>query len=93
MGSDDVGERLRLQATIKVAAAFVHRARRNRAGMRTNLVGAGNRLADAAAAGAEVSGLAAAVERLLAVVEDERVQLAGIEPPDLPALLGRRARA
>ena len=53
MGSDDLAERLRLQAAIKVAAAFVHQARRNRAGVRTNLVGARARLDDAGEAGAE----------------------------------------
>ena len=90
MGSDDLAERLRLQAAIKVAAAFVHQARRNRAGVRTNLVGARARLDDAGEAGAEVAASAAAVDRLLEAVETESVPLEAIEPPDLPALLGRR---
>jgi predicted metal-dependent hydrolase len=87
MGTDDVAERLRLQAAIKVAAAFVHRARGNRRGVHTNLAGARARLADARDAGAAVGGFAGEVDRLLEDVEDESVPLEGIEAPDLPGLV------
>ena len=46
-----------------------------------------------AEAGAEVAALSAAIDRLLEVVETEAVPLEAIEPPDLPALLGRAAAA
>jgi hypothetical protein len=45
MGADDVAERELLQGLIKLAAAFVHGARSNPAGMVKNLRGAGERLA------------------------------------------------
>ena len=87
MGASELDERLRTQALIKVAAAFVHRARGNRAGMRTNLVGALARLRDATDEGANVRPLAAAVEDLLLAASDPAVALEAIAPPDLRALL------
>src|SRR5688572_1626468 len=51
MGADDVAERELLQGLIKLAAAFVHGARSNPAGMVKNLRGARDRLAAGRAAG------------------------------------------
>ena len=90
MGSADAGERLRDQAVIKLAAAFVHLARGNRAGVRTNLVGARARAADAVAKGVAADRLAAALEGLVEVVDDASVPLAAVEPPDLRAVMGPR---
>ena len=50
MGTDDLAERALLSGLIKVAAAYVHAARGNPLGVRTNLRGARERLATAAAA-------------------------------------------
>jgi hypothetical protein len=49
MGTDDLAERALLSGLIKVAAAYVHAARGNPLGVRTNLRGARERLATAAA--------------------------------------------
>lgn len=51
MGTHDVGERELLQGLIKLAAAFVHAARGNAAGVAKNLRGARERLANAGGAG------------------------------------------
>jgi Domain of unknown function (DUF309) len=51
MGASDPAERDLYQGLIKLAAAFVHDARGNPAGVRKNLVGARDRLADGRAAG------------------------------------------
>ena len=48
MGTDDLAERALLSGLIKVAAAYVHAARGNPLGVRTNLRGARERLATAA---------------------------------------------
>lgn len=53
MGTDDLRERALLSGLIKLAAAYVHAARGNPLGVRTNLLGARERLA---AAAAEVTG-------------------------------------
>jgi hypothetical protein len=50
MGTDDLAERALLSGLIKVAAAYVHAARGNPLGVRTNLRGARERLVTAAAA-------------------------------------------
>ena len=49
MGTDDLAERALLSGLIKVAAAYVHAARGNPLGVRTNLRGARERLVTAAA--------------------------------------------
>jgi hypothetical protein len=54
MGTDDPAERDVYQGLIKLAAAYVHRARGNPAGMAKNLAGASTRLARAAEAGPAV---------------------------------------
>lgn len=51
MGARDLAERELLQGVIKLAAAFVHGARSNPAGIEKNLRGARARLANAVAAG------------------------------------------
>jgi hypothetical protein len=78
MGTDDLAERALLSGLIKVAAAYVHAARGNPLGVRTNLRGARERLATAAAAAPTRPGMAAA----------STVGSAGAgEWIDLPALL------
>ena len=73
MGSDDPAERALLSGVIKVAAAYVHAARGNPLGVRTNLRGARERLATAAAAGPagwiDAAALLAAVDDRLARIE------------------------
>jgi hypothetical protein len=59
MGTADLGERALLSGLIKVAAAYVHAARGNPLGVRTNLRGARDRLASAAAAAPAVPVAAA----------------------------------
>jgi len=54
MGTRDLSERELLQGLIKLAAAFVHAARGNAAGVAKNLRGAGDRLARVGDAGASV---------------------------------------
>lgn len=70
MGASDLAERDLYQGLIKLAAAFVHDARGNPAGVFKNLRGARERLADAVEAGAEagldVARLLDDVDRALA---------------------------
>jgi predicted metal-dependent hydrolase len=66
MGTRDLGERELLQGLIKLAAAFVHAARRNPAGVAKNLRGARDRLANAGGSGAR---LGINVQSLLADVD------------------------
>ena len=74
MGTRDVAERELLQGLIKLAAAFVHAARRNSAGVAKNLRGARERLANAGAAGSDVGvdvpALLASIDRRLASAID-----------------------
>lgn len=69
MGAADPAERDLYQGLIKLAAAFVHAARGNPAGVHKNLLGARERLADAVAAGHEqgidVPDVIASIDRLL----------------------------
>ncbi len=85
MGSPELGERLRLQAVIKIAAAFVHLARDNRAGVRTNLLGARARAVEA---GPPAVALVAAIDGAIDEVEAGR-PLASLSPPPLRDLLRR----
>lgn len=70
MGTSDPAERDLYQGLIKLAAAFVHDARGNQAGVRKNLVGARDRLADAikagAAAGLDIGAVVTAIDARLA---------------------------
>ena len=87
MGTDDPVERALLSGLIKLAAAYVHAARGNPLGVRTNLQGAGERLATAAAATA--ASLDAAIDwidlpTLLVGVDDRlaRIEALCARPPD-----------
>ena len=70
MGARDLAERELIQGVIKLAAAFVHGARLNPAGIEKNLRGARERLANAVAAGprlgVDVPGLLEAIDVRLA---------------------------
>lgn len=72
MGTSDVGDRELLGGLIKLAAAQVHAARGNQAGVATNLRGARARLAEAAAHGVDggfdLAAITAEVEDRLARV-------------------------
>ncbi len=72
MGTDDPGDRELLGGLIKLAAAFVHAARGNAAGVRTNLRGARARLALAEEAHAD-RGLD--LDSLLAAIDDRLARL------------------
>ena len=69
MGTRDVPERELLQGLIKLAAAFVHGARSNRAGVAKNLRGARDRieagLAAGPAVGVDADSLLAAIDERL----------------------------
>ena len=72
MAARDPGERERLAGLIKLAAAFVHAARGNPAGVATNLRGSRERLVRAetgnADGGLDLASLVAAIDALLARV-------------------------
>ena len=70
MGADDSSERALVGGLIKLAAAFVHAERGNPLGVRTNLAGALDRLADTAQATARYAGI-----DLPALVQDVRARL------------------
>jgi DUF309 family protein family protein len=86
MGTRDLPERELLQGLIKLAAAFVHAARGNPAGVARNLDGARARLANEGGAGAragvDVPALNSAIERRLAMP---------IDPADPPIAIPRLA--
>lgn len=67
MGTADLAERNLIQGLIKVAAADVHAARGNPAGIRRNLEGARDRLRSGA--GGSVSGVALDAAALLAAID------------------------
>jgi predicted metal-dependent hydrolase len=79
MGTGDLAERELIQGLIKLAAAFVHRARRNPAGVHKNLLGARARIAAGAPAGPrlgiDVEPLLSAIDRHLAAPGDEAVPI------------------
>ena len=89
MGTRDLPERELLQGLIKLAAAFVHAARANPAGVARNLRGARERLANEAGAGArvglDVPALNTAIERRLATPIDP-----GEPPIQIPRLAPAR---
>jgi predicted metal-dependent hydrolase len=86
MGTRDLAERELIQGLIKLAAAFVHTARGNPAGVTKNLRGARERLANAGGAGDAGGRRGAAVDidvdALLAAI-DERLA-APIQVADPP---------
>ena len=88
MGASDLAERDLYQGLIKLAAAFVHDVRGNPVGLRKNLVGARDRLADAGsagrAAGIDLERIVEAIASRLALPPDEPVvpvPIARIAPP------------
>ena len=85
MGARELAERELIQGVIKLAAAFVHSARANPAGIEKNLRGARDRLAGAGAAGerleVDVQALLEAIDVRLS--EPPRVQDPAIEIPRL----------
>jgi predicted metal-dependent hydrolase len=97
MGTDDIGEREVLQGLIKLAAAFVHAARGNPAGVAKNLRGARERLATPAAKamGADLGIDAAVLEHLIAerLEELEREPDSGGKRPAKARPSARRPRA
>ena len=88
MAAHDPGEREMLGGLIKLAAAFVHAARGNPAGVRTNLRGARERLAGAAAAGRDggfdLPGLLAAIDDRLARLDAPPGPAEPAAPPGSP---------
>ena len=86
MGTADLAERELLQGLIKLAAAFVHGARSNPAGVAKNLRGARERIAAGAGAGA---ALAIDVDALLEAID--RWLAAGGPPIEIPRA-GRQGR-
>ncbi len=90
MGTDDPAERALLSGLIKLAAAYVHVARGNPLGARTNLRGARDRLATAAGlpANPDVTAGAAALQEGPAATMDPREGPTGAAAwIDLPSLL------
>jgi predicted metal-dependent hydrolase len=82
MGTDDLAERAFLQGLIKLAAAYVHDARGNPAGIVRNLEGARGRLVEAAEAPSNVAGI-----DLNALIADIDLRLADLAAhPDDPTL-------
>jgi predicted metal-dependent hydrolase len=67
MGTSDLAERNLIQGLIKVAAADVHAARGNPAGIRRNLEGARDRLRSAE--GGSVSGVTLDVRALMSAID------------------------
>jgi predicted metal-dependent hydrolase len=79
MGTRDLAERELLQGLIKLAAAFVHAARANPAGVGKNLSGARERLANAGDAG---GGMGVDVAALLRAIDDRlATQIEVTDPP------------
>jgi predicted metal-dependent hydrolase len=81
MGTRDLPERELIQGVIKLAAAFVHGARSNPAGMTKNLRGARERIARGAAAAAVV-GIDA--ERLVALIDERLSAPITLDDPPIP---------
>jgi predicted metal-dependent hydrolase len=84
MGTDDLAERALLQGLIKVAAAYVHDARGNPAGIARNLDGARALLGEAAATGPSVNAAGIDLDALIADVDLRLDDLAA--HPDGPTL-------
>jgi predicted metal-dependent hydrolase len=87
MGTADLPERELLQGLIKLAAAFVHDARSNAAGIRKNLAGARERVA----AGRDAATIVGVEADALIEAIDERLR-GDIVPGAPPIELIRRSR-
>jgi len=88
MGTRNVAERELLQGLIKLAAAFVHAARGNSAGVTKNLRGARERLVAASGAGTAGAEFGLDVEQLIAAI-DARLGTP-IDVGDRPIAIPRR---
>ena len=86
MGTLDLPERELIQGLIKLAAAFVHAARGNPAGVAKNLRGARERLANAGDAG-EPTGVDVAA--LLGAVDQRLAAPINLADPPIPIRRGR----
>ncbi len=88
MGTADLTERDLYQGLIKLAAAYVHAVRGNAPGVETNLRGARERLASAAAADPQAGGLDLAAVIAAVDLRLERGPAAAVARPlaDAPAL-------
>jgi len=95
MGTDDPAERALLQGIIKVAAAYVHDARGNPAGIARNLEGARTLLLDASAGGPGVERVGIDTGALIVAIDLRLADLAA--HPDRPTVgpptLARRRRS
>jgi predicted metal-dependent hydrolase len=89
MGTRDLAERELIQGVIKLAAAFVHGARSNPAGVEKNLRGARDRIANGLDAGPllgiDAQTLLASIDRWLAEPGASESTHAAIEIPRMPA--------
>jgi predicted metal-dependent hydrolase len=85
MGTKDLAERELVQGLIKLAAAFVHGARSNPAGVAKNLRGARDRIAAGRGAGDQVGvdadALVALVEAWLAAPGGPAIEIPRLGPP------------
>ena len=79
MGTADLAERNLIQGLIKVAAADVHAARGNPAGIRRNLEGARERLRSGV--GGSVSGVTLDVGALLSAIDARLADSADLAAP------------
>jgi len=79
MGTSDLAERELLQGVIKLAAAFVHAARGNAAGVAKNLRGARDRLGNAHEASGRIGIDVAALLRAIDVRLAEEIEVG--DPP------------
>jgi predicted metal-dependent hydrolase len=94
MGTRDLPERELIQGVIKLAAAFVHGARRNAAGVEKNLRGARDRVANGVPAGPrlgiDADALLGSIDRWLAKEHagppdvDEVIQISRVATPEAP---------
>ena len=89
MGAHDLAERELLQGIIKLAAAFVHGARANPAGIEKNLRGARERLENAGPAGRR---LGVDVPAMLAEIDERLVKGSNADDPAIPILRMTRER-
>ena len=81
MGTRDLPERELIQGLIKLAAAFVHAARGNPAGIGKNLRGAMAHLVEGLAAGEQ---LGVDMPALVAAISDRLGQEPGVGDPSIP---------
>ena len=89
MGASDLAERELIQGVIKLAAAFVHGARANPAGIEKNLRGARERLSNAGPAGRR---LGIDVPAMLSEIDERLARNSNADDPAIPILRITRER-